>query len=224
MVRSPPEFLDTELPIMQRQSAAVSEPIWKILFFPRPSGCNVGETSKPFGSHLLLESASAVACQLHKLSTETLRSEWKDNDVHQPPRCAPQNMLWHGRRQASVPMGGSLRAVASELRRNVRFGALGAFGQFALFQSSCPGGHRAYRQKPTPRERLTYGAHELILGGSATAFNILNLVASNYVPGDGIIVVGDFNSSPDSDVIRELSTHLNKAKSSQRALQGACFA
>ena len=165
--------------------------------------------------------ASAVACQLHKLGT-ALRSEWTDNDVHQPPRCAPQ-LLWHGR-QASVPMGGSLRAVASELRRNVRFGALGAFGQFALFQSSCPGGHRAYRQKPTPRERLTYGAHELILGGSATAFNILNLVASNYVPGDGIVVVGDFNSSPDSDVIRELSTHLNKAKSSQRSLQGACFA
>ena len=149
VVRSPPEFLDTKLPIKQRQFAAVSEPIWKILFFPRPSGCNVGETSKPFGSHLLLESASAVACQLHQLSTETLRSEWKDNDVHQPPRCAPQLLLWHGRRQGIGANGGvSLRAIAIELRRNVRFGALGAFGQFALSQSSCPGGPRAYPQKP----------------------------------------------------------------------------
>ena len=60
---------------------------------------------------------------------------------------------------------------------------------------------------------MTYGVLDLTLGGSSTAYNILNLVASNYVTGDGIVVVGDFNSSPDSDVIRELSTHLNKAKS-----------
>lgn len=45
-------------------------------------------------------------------------------------------------------------------------------------------------------------------GGEATAYNMLQLIATEAQVGDTIVLVGDFNSGPQSDTVRSFNGHL----------------
>merc|ERR1712187_202644 len=46
--------------------------------------------------------------------------------------------------------------------------------------------------------------------GSATAYNILRVIAQNAHPSDLVILVGDFNAQMHSSRIQTLSKHMNR--------------
>jgi len=56
-----------------------------------------------------------------------------------------------------------------------------------------------------------------LCGGASVAHGILDVIHENHRPGDGIILVGDFNAQAGSETIRELQTRLRVA------MDGAAF-
>lgn len=47
-------------------------------------------------------------------------------------------------------------------------------------------------------------------GGAAVAYNMLNMIQANAVPGDAIIVVGDFNANGQSTTVQHMAWVLNR--------------
>jgi endonuclease/exonuclease/phosphatase family metal-dependent hydrolase len=50
-----------------------------------------------------------------------------------------------------------------------------------------------------------------VCGGTATAHNLLQLIAQNSSPGDAVFLAGDFNAGRTSETVRTLETRLTKA-------------
>lgn len=48
-----------------------------------------------------------------------------------------------------------------------------------------------------------------LCGGSATAFNLLQIVGLNAYRGDIVVIVGDFNQGPNSETVQSLSQYID---------------